>query len=71
MVIGSGCTDTRLLPLLVRAKGKPIRRANSELFSKSPIRLHNWRECADVPHNKALQLTADPLRGLSAAELGR
>jgi len=24
-----------------------------------------------VPHNKALQLPANPLRGLSAAELGR
>jgi len=24
-----------------------------------------------MPHNKALQLTANPLRGLSAAELGR
>ncbi len=24
-----------------------------------------------IPHNKALQLTANPLRGLSAAELGR
>jgi hypothetical protein len=26
---------------------------------------------AKMPHNKALQLTANPLRGLSAAELGR
>ncbi len=25
----------------------------------------------DIPHNKALQLTDNPLRGLSAAELGR
>jgi hypothetical protein len=25
----------------------------------------------DVPHNKVLQLTANPLRGLAAAELGR
>ena len=25
----------------------------------------------DIPHNKALQLTGNPLRGLSAAELGR
>ena len=24
-----------------------------------------------IPHNKALQLTANPLRGLSMAELGR
>jgi hypothetical protein len=24
-----------------------------------------------MPHNKALQLTTNPLRGLSAAELGR
>jgi hypothetical protein len=24
-----------------------------------------------MPHNKALQLTANPLRGFSAAELGR
>jgi hypothetical protein len=24
-----------------------------------------------MPHNKALQLTANPLRGLPAAELGR
>ena len=25
----------------------------------------------ETPHNKALQLTTNPLRGLSAAELGR
>jgi hypothetical protein len=32
---------------------------------------HRILEHIVVPHNKALQLKANPLRGLSAAELGR
>jgi hypothetical protein len=34
------------------------------------MRSFSSAECAQRP-NKALQLTANPLRGLSAAELGR
>jgi hypothetical protein len=59
---------------------------NSEGYAKLVIKSFSQREAPMLPpgrtqtlsaghfvmpHNKALQLTANPLRGFSAAELGR
>ena len=47
-----------------------IRVSDSERRRRVASRL-KMLEHVVMPHNKALQLTANPLRGLAAAELGR
>jgi len=60
---GAGRTNDRFL--------SPSRPYAWQQWMASLVRMHAEVSCPEMPPNKALQLTANALRGLSAAELGR